>query len=46
MHGNDSESSSSDDNAQMPALPIGALPGDFDPTKPPSTAEEYLHQVM
>jgi len=43
-------SSSSDDSDveeyMSAALPVSALPSNFDPSKAPTTAEEYLHQVM
>lgn len=40
------ESESSDENLKYRALPVAELPKDFDPTKPPTSAEEYLHHVM
>jgi len=45
-----SSSSNSDDSDteeyRATALPVSALPANFDPSKAPTTAEEYLHQVM
>ncbi|KAF2351797.1 Gemin2/Brr1 [Trinorchestia longiramus] len=40
----DDDSSSSDEYLKHRALPVGDLPPDFDPHKPPTSAEEYLHQ--
>lgn len=41
-----SDSSSSDENLRPQALAIGPVPYNFDPTRPPASAEEYLHQVV
>ncbi|XP_076068746.1 gemin 2 isoform X2 [Oratosquilla oratoria] len=44
--GSDSDDSGSDDRLLCPALPVGKMPQKVDLSVPPSSAEEYLHQVM